>query len=1255
MTSGLTESATDPEQRPYVGLVAFSERQARYLFGRDRERQAITANLIASRLTLLYGESGVGKTSVLRAGVVHQLRRRAATEIGQNRSPRFIVVEFGTWRGDVVAAMGEAIAESVRRLVELARSSGHDPAAIDRFAARLDEPPPSSPHLDETIAAWALRLDTYFLFLLDQFEEYFLYQRDSGGEGTFDEEFPRAVTNRDLRANFLVSVREDFYLKLDRFKSRIPKLFANALRIPHMSRAAAADAIRKPLEVYNRTLAAGAAPIEIEDELVERVLDESGQIVDRQAGQGTVTDAAPAETPVELPYLQLVMERIWDEERAAGSSRLRLATLERLGGAQEIWQTHLDKALSDLTNDERDVAARLFVHLVTPGGTKIAHTAADLAAMAEAPIGQVESLLEAMAGGSVRLLRTVADPSGGEPRYEIRHDRLAPAVLDWEARFQLLEERSSAEAKVRTARRKARLTVAAVVAASLGVVGVILGVVLFQQRQEADSRTAAADSRTAAAEAIDLLAIDPQDGLRRALEAWDTARTDEAEEAVRLAMAEAGQLTAVIFAHKEALTMAAFSPDGEWIVTASRDGTARIADSNTGKTLPPLRGHADEVTGARFSPDSRLVVTASLDGTAAVWDAVDGERLFTLDHDGAAVSLAASEAFDKEGDYIATGAFTDPEVSGGAYLVTSAGRSAFIWDLTSGDRVTTLGHGEPVRHAAFSADGGLVVTSSEDGITRIWDWAVDDSSPREFDNLTPYARMAVFDSTGDYVASANSDGSVGLWSVNDDTGPWFRVDHTYAVQTVAFQDSPPQPQNDADDRVLATLVSAGDKTAWVVSLREPVPDSADGSTEDQVPYLSADGVVRPHASWVSGTWLSPDGRYVATANFDGTARISDTVGLELVALRGHADIVSSAEFSPDGSRVVTASGDGTARVWQVFDFGNEVEDFGNEVELRGHTADVNSVSFSRDGRRLATAALDQSVSIWDAVSGGELNFFIGDEAAYGLYPMSSAVFDASGTAVLTAQASGQVAVWDWETGDQTGTCCRVARAIPRRAAFVPGAETRAAVFYDDGNVRIWDIDADIELYALGDGRIDAFALSADGAVLSTWGDDRRLRLWDVETATESDSWSVVGRVLVMEFSPDGSRLATAGPGIIKIWDVATGEELLTLAGNTSAIGAVSFSSDGAWLISGSADGRIRIWDARDGALLAVMRKHADSVNDIDVAADGRIASASDDWTARIYRCMACGPIEEVVEEARTQVRVDEPSDDAALSDVPSTP
>ena len=205
---------------PYKGLIPYEQEDADFFFGRERETRRIIANLFASSLTLLYGPSGVGKTSVLEAGVMNRLNQRDDV----------LVASFRGWQSDPVAGLKAAIAS----------------------AAHSDTDSPSeSASLSAFIAEYARQSDRHVMVILDQFEEYFLYLPDHDGEVSFAREFALAVNNRDARASFLVSIREDALSKLDRFKGRIPNLLYNYLRIDNLDRDAARDAIEMPIEQYN--------------------------------------------------------------------------------------------------------------------------------------------------------------------------------------------------------------------------------------------------------------------------------------------------------------------------------------------------------------------------------------------------------------------------------------------------------------------------------------------------------------------------------------------------------------------------------------------------------------------------------------------------------------------------------------------------------------------------------------------------------------------------------------------------------------------------------------------------------------------------------------------------------------------------------------------------------------------------------------------------------------------------------------------
>ena len=217
---------------PFKGLAPFddSDADALFFFGRDWETEVVAANVLASRLTVLYGPSGVGKSSLLRAGVVRTLRHSG--------NPPPAVAYFGTWAGEPLVGLEEA-----------AR------AAITSALGR--EPAGAPGDLTDRFAAWSAELGAELCLLIDQLEELFLYHPAKKGAGGFVDLLPKLVLRPGLRVNVLLGVRDDALAPLDVFKERIPGLFMNSLRLDYLDRDAGREAILGPLARYTEIAGAG--------------------------------------------------------------------------------------------------------------------------------------------------------------------------------------------------------------------------------------------------------------------------------------------------------------------------------------------------------------------------------------------------------------------------------------------------------------------------------------------------------------------------------------------------------------------------------------------------------------------------------------------------------------------------------------------------------------------------------------------------------------------------------------------------------------------------------------------------------------------------------------------------------------------------------------------------------------------------------------------------------------------------------------
>lgn len=849
-------------ETPYKGLVPYDEEDADFFFGRDSLRDIIVANLMASRLTLLYGPSGVGKSSVLRAGVEHHLRNLTEREIQQRGKTDFACVVFNLWRDNPIDALEQIIEKSVSRLTDPKAANGQ--RRNELFVDFLGES--------------AKSLDGDIYVVLDQFEEYFLYHPNEDEEKSFAVQFPEAVNRANLRVNFLISIREDALAKLDFFKGRINRLFDNYLRIDHLDRDAAKEAIEKPVRKYNQRYRPNQPPITIEPVLTEAVLDQvkAGKLSLGETGGGFIEVKKMAER-VETPYLQLVMTRLWNEELAAGSTTLNLATLQRLGNAEKIVRTHLDETMFSLSQEEQETAASAFHYLVTPSGTKIAYYASDLAKNTGESLSQIEPVLEKLSTGGSLILRKVAVATAPQapPRYEIFHDVLAQAVLDWRSRFNLNRQfmrqaMSEEQKKVFWYRFK-------LVAGILALVGIaVLAIYAYSKAQEVKRLKSLVFVKQANRNLGSL------NGVLFAQRALKESSTEEAETTLRRALREFPGLQT--FYHAGGILAADLSPDGRYVVTGGKDGSVILWNAKTGEVVNRF-----EVPGwgftVSFSNTSNLILTIiKYDDSyfhkrydVALWDPFVGQKKQTIP-----VKNLTNAWLSSDDRYVLITRYDHQHHTSNDQLTIQ------VWEINSGVS-------KDVQVLSQSHKFGVVVRFSRAGdsfliqrgnVVEVWKGV---SSPSPVMKLEHpyYVTMATFSPNGNLVATSTS-GEVRLTDLTTGKVQSLSGDIYDFARMVAFSED-------------GALLAASGETEVIVW------DIGSGNTI---------GIFNKHVAAINVLAFSSDGSRLLTASDDLKAKVSYIRNQGEMTFPAHQYGVQIAEFSRDGEFVLTASGD-KARLWRA--------------------------------------------------------------------------------------------------------------------------------------------------------------------------------------------------------------------------------------------------------------------------------------------------------------------------------------------------
>jgi WD40 repeat protein/class 3 adenylate cyclase/DNA-binding winged helix-turn-helix (wHTH) protein len=1148
---------------PYLGLLPFQAEDDRVFFGRTEVLSALMERLARDRFVTIVGASGSGKSSLLRAGLVAGLKRSAL--LGSAGWTTIVFTPGARPLAELAAHLGPVCGDSA---VDLLHDVESDPRALDvAIRQSLSTLPPQSK----------------ILLVIDQLEELFTLCKDEEDRRRFLDAVVDAASALDAPSVIVTALRADFFGHLAAHAAFARLLERHTLLLGPMDDRGLRDAIEGPARVVGLTLEPGLVNV----------------IVGDVAGE-----------PGALPLLSHALLEVWTRREGR---MLTIAGYQASGGVAGAIARSADTAYDKLDPVEQRIARGVFLRLTELGdGTEDTRRRATLDELADhdpAAASRTETVLATLAAArlvtvaeetvevahealirewprlrtwldedrdGLRVMRHVTYAArdwaerGRDDTELYRGHRLATA-LEWRAaghhddlnalehEFLDAGQREFAErarAQARAARRLRALVAGTGVAL---VIAVIAGLVAVGQRNEANDARDRADA-AAHAETVRRLAAQSQLtqdtnlslALLLALEANRRDDSFETRGALQSALLSNPELLGFLRGSAESYNSVSISPSG-LVAAGSRDGTVDLWTAHDRRlvgTLPVGRGRVV----VDFAPDGVLLaVLSEQDHRLSVWDTSSRTMVGGAFTDEAALASSGTFAFSPDGQHL-----------------TASVRSGEIatWNLATrqetGHRLTSDAGGA-FRAVEYSPDGRVLAAGTEAGRVVLYDAAT--GAPIA-PMLAPGPNSTVislgFDPRGSRLVAGSRGGSTYMWDLT--TGQHIASSVLDGITNAELAFSP-------DGGRLAA-----------------------GSTTETVDFLDAEqpnvrlASVHTQGGVVLGTAYSPDGRYVATANINGTISIIDVVGERKLGRPLATEPPQSATFSPDGSVLASANNhDGSLSLLDA-ESGRVL----HRLKPPGmRPVDVLLLAwpaFSPDSRRVAYGGLTGHVAIFDVGTGNLVTTLtpppattdqpFTDPAIMPLY-VGPLAFSPDGTKLASA-AFETATIFDLRSGQPQATVAGW-DTLATTITFTPDSEHLVVSGYQSVTL-VFDSDTGEQVGPpIGDSTAPAYLASiGPGDLLATSDFSGTIRIIDLPTRTQVGPPIVGPPVPVsgVHILPGGHELIAtfySAAGEAQLFDIATAQPIGDPFPSLGPYSAAAVSPDGSTLITGDGVRMIR-WD-----------------------------------------------------------------------------
>jgi WD40 repeat protein len=1198
----------------YPGSIPFSRLHRKLFFGRKEDEALLARHISVNKLMVLHGKSGLGKSSLLNAGLIPRMEE----EYGLYP----VFVRLGSYQEGKPASPLYIFSERLR-------------AELGSFESPLDAIESADPSLWQYAKSLELARPEHrgLLLIFDQFEELFSYPE--AGVRLFKEELAEllhdrmpelfrlklqqavkkglapqvvAAARKPLPLKVVLSLRSDRLSELEQLSSTIPAILHNRYELLPMDPEEAREAIEKPAEMEQGEFE--SPPFCFHPAATQAILEYLTKDKRRS---------------IEPFQLQLICH---EAEQKVMSQQLKEVKPEDLGDLRQITEAFIQRVLGQVPGDQRLQVQRLLEEglILEEEQRRLQLDEGVLLHRYEISPDLLKLLVDQ------RLLRRESS-ADGTYSYELSHDTLVAPLLREkrerkarEAAWQWEEERKAAEAALKEERRRRRRLALLAGAAGLGLLLSLLALgYALRQQQLAEQQKRVARSNELWQQAINqeedhpasfrlarqALAENP-DNLQALGHLWMSAY----EPVTQWQDTSYGPPFYKRFVGKMALS----SPQGRYLLTQPSDRSLSLHDlqKNSSRQLGPFSTAINHVS---FSPDEKLLAL-SLQGDSLVRLLnLQGQVLRQFAQQGA----CQAALFSPDGRYLSTDA-----KDGTQRLWTVEGDSLAVFSNRSRQLLA--------REVAFSPDTQYLLVAARDDLAELY--SLSSQQKRFAFEVEGIMRQAAFLEGGKklMILSEWENGSGNLQS------RLTLFDLTSGSRKALFSCQNQLVRVAAEGNLLA--VAWGDSLrVWEQGKRKEIVENTYHRHRER------------HEGGIRQLAFSPDGKQMLTVGKDHQVLLWEVESCRLIArLSGHQDEIVQLGFGPRSRHMLSVSSDQVVRYWQpyasprrklphsrgVYDLHFQVEDgsllsLGRDRKARLWSLEgkpqkeqpdwfrEDLMSFAQaEDRRVGLLGKD-SLWLWEKGSAKLLN-------PSGLLPQPQRVMISKNGKRILAWNREQLVMWN-EKGEQLAQLS-VQGSLKAFPAAISKEGDGVALLLDQSRCLRWDgKSAQPQVHDLGAGvtafafdpkggslqigtaqgqlfrwpkgagqpslmpighapgkRVTSLACSADGRFLASAGLDEKVLLWDLQSQTLQDSLEHEASVWSLAFAPNQAYLLSgSGNGALTFWDLL-GNQIAQLTGHQKLVNTLRFSADGRYLATAGADGYAMLW-VLDPALLARLRKY----------------------------------------------------------------